>query len=347
MGTIVHLIWSFNIGGAETMLMNLVNEQVSLGANVKLVIINNNYDQKLLNNINKKVEIFLLNRKPGSKSPIPIIKLNLLLLRIKPMVVHCHVGSIIDYIAKPLHKKTVLTMHTTGVVTPKKSLCKYSHIYAISDAVKDILWQRFNIHSTTIMNGVVFDKIICKHTNNNSNKYRIVQIGRLVDNIKGQSVLLQAVSLLPTNVDVKVDIVGDGPDMKTLRTLCRDLGIESKIDFLGARHQEYIQNNLHNYDMLIQPSYIEGFGLTIVEAMAAKVPVIVSDIDGTSEVVENGKYGTIFHVGDYRDLAEKIVFAINNIEQLNNKALETYYYAKEKFSLSNTAKEYIKYYKTI
>lgn len=341
---IVHLIWSFNIGGAETMLANIASEQARMGKQVSLIIINDSYDRELVESVNKKVNIKLLGRKPGSKSPLPIIRLNILLLLARPTVVHCHVASIINYLFKPLYKKTVLTMHTTGINHTHKTLSKYSKVFAISDSVRIVLKEKYNIDATTIMNGVVFNKIASAKHKPGGKAFKIVSIGRLVDNIKGHSTLIKAVGQISESTSICVDIIGDGPDMSTLCSLCQELQLEERVHLLGSKSQAYIQTHLCEYDLLVQPSFIEGFGLTIVEAMAAKVPVLVSDIDGTSEVVCNGKYGVCFKVGDHYDLAEKIIEIIDNIDQHKRMAEEAYEYAMERYSLTSTARKYINNY---
>lgn len=344
---IVHLIWSFNIGGAETLLANLANEQVQLGKHVALIIINDSYNSELVGSIDKKVNIKLIKRKPGSKSPFPIIWLNILLLFTRPTVIHCHVGSIINFLFKFFHKRTVLTMHTTCINYSHKTLSKYSKVFAISDSVKQALKAKVSINAKTIMNGVVFSKVANTGQITTFDNFKIVCIGRIVDNIKGHSTVIKAISQIPDNIGVNVDIIGDGPDMSLLLALCEELKLEKRVRFLGAKSQKYIQTNLCKYDLLIQPSFIEGFGLTIVEAMAAKVPVLVSNIDGTSEVIHHGKYGTCFKVGDHCHLATKIIEIINNIDHHRQVAVEAYEYAQEQYSLTHTARKYIENYTSV
>lgn len=65
-------------------------------------------------------------------------------------------------------------------------------------------------------------------------------------------------------------------------------------------------DHLCNYDLFVQPSIYEGFGLTVAEAMAARVPVLVSSGQGPEEVIGNGKCGYVFKNGDQTDCAAKI-----------------------------------------
>ena len=84
---IVHVIYCMGIGGAQTMLVDIMNEQCQKDE-VHLIIINNDYSDSLLKEIDKKVHIHKVDRPKGSKNPYYIIKLNILLLKINPNVIH-------------------------------------------------------------------------------------------------------------------------------------------------------------------------------------------------------------------------------------------------------------------
>ena len=98
--------------------------------------------------------------------------------------------------------------------------------------------------------------------------------------------------------------------------------------------------------MFVQPSIYEGFGLTVAEAMAAKIPVLVSENQGPLEIIDNGKYGYYFKNGDANDCADKI---INIIEQGVDKNLieAAYNRVEENYSVTQTAINYINEYKKI
>ena len=62
-----------------------------------------------------------------------------------------------------------------------------------------------------------------------------------------------------------------------------------------------------SYDLLVQPSRYEGFGLTVVEGMAAGVPVLVSDIEGPMEVIDKGRHGFAFRSEDFHDCGDRMM----------------------------------------
>ena len=149
--------------------------------------------------------------------------------------------------------------------------------------------------------------------------------------------------VLLRDTDISLDIIGDGELRNKLEEQIAENKLEGKVQLLGARNQEYIFSHLKEYDALLQPSIFEGFGLVAVEAMAAKIPVIASDIDGLAEVLDNGRYGICFPSGNISECAN----AINRLcEKPYNEARlnEIYDYAKSNFDVKKTAENYINEY---
>ena len=116
---------------------------------------------------------------------------------------------------------------------------------------------------------------------------------------------------------------------------------------MGAQSQDYIEKHLHEYDLFVQPSRREGFGLTVAEAMAAGVPVLVSSDQGPAEVIENGKYGWVFSNDDAKDLAEKIAFLSSHKEETLYKAMSAQEYVDKEYNVRTTALRYLKAYQDI
>ena len=113
---ITHIIYSFNTGGAETMLVDIINEQV-LKIDVNLVIINDSYNKELVQQIDNKIKVYFINRKEGSRNPFSVIKLNALLYCLNADIIHCHNHNIIPLFLSIFRRKAVLTLHRMGIPT--------------------------------------------------------------------------------------------------------------------------------------------------------------------------------------------------------------------------------------
>ena len=104
--------------------------------------------------------------------------------------------------------------------------------------------------------------------------------------------------------NVRLEIAGDGPERSALERECRLLGVMGSVDFLGW--QPDIQPWLSRWDVVIQPSLSEGFGLAALEAMAASTPVVATAVGGAPEVVDDGVTGWLVPPGDPAALGERI-----------------------------------------
>lgn len=125
-------------------------------------------------------------------------------------------------------------------------------------------------------------------------------IGRFVHE-KGFDVLIRALADLP---EVTALLVGDGPERGTLEQLARDEGVEDRVVFVGWKDDA--RRWLSAMDVFVVPSRIEGFGLGIVEAMLAGVPVVAAAVGGTGEVIIDEESGWLVPAEDPARLAAAI-----------------------------------------
>jgi len=117
---------------------------------------------------------------------------------------------------------------------------------------------------------------------------RIIMVARL-DNIKDHETLLRAYALL-SPPRWQLHFVGDGPERCKLEKLCRELGLNSSTIFRGL--QRNIPQLLGTSDVFaFSTSSLEGFGIALIEALSAGMPIIASDVPACREVLENGKAG--------------------------------------------------------
>jgi glycosyltransferase involved in cell wall biosynthesis len=126
----------------------------------------------------------------------------------------------------------------------------------------------------------------------------IVGVVARLDAMKGVDVLLRALADLP---GVTAVIVGDGPETAPLRALAHELGVADRAHFVGWSDQ--VRSWLAAMDVFVLPSLMEGFPLSICEAMLAGLPVVATDVGGTRELVTDGVTGLVVQPSDPGALA--------------------------------------------
>lgn len=131
----------------------------------------------------------------------------------------------------------------------------------------------------------------------------IGSVGRLVP-VKNYPLLLRAVRGLLANAVIIVALVGDGPERTALTAMAQALGLGERVRFLG--HRDNVFELLAAMDVFVLPSVSEGMSNTLLEAMAASVPVVASDVGGNPEIVRDGVDGLLFPTADEAALRERL-----------------------------------------
>lgn len=365
---VTHIFWSLGFGGIETMLVNIANKQVEAGANVSVIIINEFYEQSLVDSLDKRIKLVFLNRKKGAMMPWFIVRLNRVLGGIKPDVIHLHRSDLYKFIwCRRVKSKVCITLHALpkgsvkreGVVhilwrKIKKDPSLYCNVtdidcipqvFAISEVVQKTLRDNYGVESTVVCNGIVTSRFISRPETMPKGRLRIVMVSRLEHDKKGQDLLIRAAAALQGTVTV--DFIGIGSSMEYLKQLTAELHAEEYVRFLGKQTQNYVATHLADYDLFVQPSRWEGFGLTVAEAMAAGVPVLVSKGQGPAEVTQGDRYGWLFANGDADDLQRQIVFIKEHYGEAMTKAGEAKDFVRNTYDVSVTARSYLREYEKI
>lgn len=181
-------------------------------------------------------------------------------------------------------------------------------IVAISESVKRSLVTFFHVEPEKIIviyNGVDIARFALKKNKAyNESMTHFIYVGRLIKE-KGVQTTLKALAHLPDHYNWLFTIVGDGDYRQTLEDLVFKINIGSKVMFLGTRTD--IPRLLQNADVFIHmPEWEEGFGITIVEAMAAGLICICGDTGAVSEIINDGKDGLLVTKGNADELVKRI-----------------------------------------
>ncbi|MBN9246546.1 MAG: GT4 family glycosyltransferase PelF, partial [Hyphomicrobium sp.] len=170
-------------------------------------------------------------------------------------------------------------------------------------------------HSRALPNGIDIASLSTRAARSREKKEKgrtvIGMVARL-DLIKDHDTLLQALNLVCLQVpNCELWIVGDGAQRVTLEDLARSLGIADRVKFLGNRSD--VPELLGQMDVYaFSTTRAEGFGIALIEAMAAGVAIVASDVPACREVLGNGEAGIIVPPGDVTKLAEAIVELLQN-----------------------------------
>jgi N-acetyl-alpha-D-glucosaminyl L-malate synthase BshA len=140
-------------------------------------------------------------------------------------------------------------------------------------------------------------------------------------------------------------LVGDGPDRSSAEWLAHDLGIQSRVHFLGK--QERVSELLALADLFLMPSELESFGLAALEAMACKVPTIATRVGGVPELIDDGVTGLLYPVGDVEGMAAGALSLLNDPPRLKAMREAARQTAQKRFCANLVVPRYVRYYEQV
>lgn len=177
-------------------------------------------------------------------------------------------------------------------------------------------------------------------------KISLITIGNIVPN-KGINVILKALYIL-SDKNVRLEVIGDGVEKQKLQDEAVYYGLDDLVRFLDFIPHSKIEKKLRYTDIFILSSYKEGRPNVLLEAMAAGIPVIASDIEGVRELIENDVNGVLFEPGNSRELSLRIKQLRDDLNlryRLAKKARE--FIKKNNLLWSETGQKYSELYKDV
>lgn len=164
-----------------------------------------------------------------------------------------------------------------------------------------------------------------------------------IRNVKGYDLLVEAAGIICRNrPNVRIFQVGDGDLRESLADRCAELGIENQISFLGPTNN--VTEFLSALDIYVQPSRSEGLSNAIMEAMAAGIPVVATDVGGNRDLIRDKETGLLVTPEDYEDLAAGLERLIREPILRNKYALAASSYLLEEYQLLGMLDAYENYY---
>ena len=328
---IVHLTPNFYpaVGGIETYVCELAERQVKKGHSVSIVASDRLRNGKKLKKFDKmgKLNVYRVPFKLVMRYNFSSEALRLL-LDLNYDVLHIHsIGYFTDIIPVIKSKKNVkVVVSTHGGIFHTSHMNFFKKVY-FKSFTKNALKQADYVIATSEKDEKLFSKIchkdkietICPGVDwkelsklpGTKSKNTTLYVGRFSEN-KRLDKILHAISKVKDKIsDVKLLLVGeDWGEKNKLLMLVKKLKLDKNVSFISGVEDHYKYYSKANLFLL--SSQYEGFGMSVIEAMASGLPVIVNNIEVMHEIVKNGKNGYIVSFSDHKKVAELILKLLEN-----------------------------------
>ncbi|WP_337240684.1 glycosyltransferase [Proteus faecis] len=358
---VTFIITSLSLGGAETFICNLVDKLKLKGVDVSLIVLMGKNQIRPLDNIN----ITYLNIKKSNPITWFMAIRNILLefRNKKTDIIHANMFHAIilsrilipfipcKYLISSFHNNkeksafrmflyrltdklsTINTNVSQGAVndyllykvcSPKKLITMYNGIplenFKYSKKARDTLRKELNLHDNDIV---------------------IINVGRFTE-AKGQLELIHAFHKVhQKNNKIRLILLGDGEMKDRIANKIEQLQLKEKIFTPGFKKN--ISDFLSASDLFILSSQWEGFGLVLAEAMSCKLPIISTNVGGTTEVLQNN--GIYALSPSSSDLADSLEFFLTlSIDNVNKYIEGAYNHVIDNFDIDHIAVKWIAIY---
>ena len=285
------------------------------------------------NKLKNHIQIFPITNKIGKNILLSFL-LNFSIERLikeyslNKIHVHCGPGGL--FLLRKLDIPVVATCHHTywqqykyvnGQRWKKVFTLFEKRTYQISDKVicvsqdsKRILTEKYGINPSKIVvipNGVDTEKFYpiesVKEINN-----ALLYVGR-IDERKGVDFLVRSMPLVILKYpEIKLFIGGKGQLLPELKKYIIENGLHENIKFIGFIPEDELNEWYNKVKCVVVPSVFEGFGITVIEAMAAGTPVIGTNVDGIKSIIKNKENGYLVEYGNTDSLANVIINVLRN-----------------------------------
>lgn len=355
---VVHLISSLNIGGAETLLSNLIKYDNNQNIRFSIICL---YGEKecnldLLSTIKEnKVNIIFMNKRKGKLNCITLLyHILIAFINEKPDILHTHLyGSIfsilpayianIDIKVHTVHNLAKNEMNFTCRIMMFFAYHFFGYVpIAISKTVQESIANTYKMNISKVIyipNGYDNYKFKCIEKNDErvNDDLKLLSVGRLSSQ-KNHKLLISAFAKAKKEYpNISLTIIGDGELKDSLISFAKEINVLEDIHFLGFRLN--VEKYMQNSDIFVLSSNYEGFGIVIAEALATKLCVITTDSIGIRELIKNNETGLIVPLNDSNELAKAIVKACKKPELRKKLANMGHEFIKN-FSITKMIEKY-------
>jgi len=312
---IVHVIDSLSLGGAETLLKNTIALLPEFSHTIVCLETQKNTTKVIINN----ADIVSLNHRGWKSLPATVIKLRNIINKQKPLLVHSHLfyATFCARLATPSGVPLASTIHSLyskdafgknkKSIWAERFLLKERHaLIAVSKFVLDdyLSYVPFRGKRFVLHNFLPDDSFQLKLKPASLDGLKCIAVGNLKE-AKNYNYLLEIFSNLK-HTGISLDIYGEGAIKNQLQKTIDDNNLPVRL--LG--NTSNVKDLFKNYHLFVQASSHEGFGISVIEAMAAKLPVLISDIAVFREI--SSGHAHFFPLDSHLTAADIFMQHLNN-----------------------------------
>jgi glycosyltransferase involved in cell wall biosynthesis len=363
---VLQLISSGGYYGAENMLLNLAQSQKSIGCDPCLLLFYNVHQPnvELYERARSRGISVRMLRCEGRADLRAIREIREYIRTDQVDLIHTHgyKADLYGYLAARREAKPIVaTCHNwvggtaaLGIYNrlDRMALRKFNGVAAVSNAVaaqlRDARIAENKIH--TIANGIDIEKFCGAEPawfgSSPDAKQKTVGIVARLDLQKGFEYLLQAIAgLTSTHPDLRLVIVGEGPDQGAIQSMADRLNLIPRIVFAGQRGD--MANVYAGFHIFVLPSLNEGLPMTVLEAMASSRPVIASKVGAIPTVVRDGETGLLVDPKDVVGLRASLDRLLSDPALSSRLATQGHDWVRRHFTSDAMAENYLRMYESV
>lgn len=370
--SIVFLTGQLGLGGAEKQLYLFVKSLIKKGF-VITVIDFYPQQQGYWRGPIQDLGVTLLSYEFRSK-PKRVLELIKDLIRIKPQIVHSwnfftnpyanicgkiagvpiRIGSVRDhpnYWAKPVKLRLLFNMGLNGLIFNSQNAhlayeqnfaCFINQYHPKTYVIQNGIELPSTSKRRTLLKGLKYYGV---HFPDEESLLKIIGIGRLDIN-KNWSMLINACRELKTkNINFYTLIIGDGPERENLRKQLDQCHLSSRI-ILPGQIPDAAQY-LPLFDLLCSCSNSEGIPNVVMEAASHSIPVLATDVGGTSELIDHSTSGLLVKSNDFKEFTNNLIYLHENPELRKNLGMRGQQRMRENFSVEKMVDEFLHAYQEL
>ena len=297
--------------------------------------INSNIHREV-NYLNSTEEVIFYHKKGFLNKMMALYRVWKEIKNFQPHLIHAHVmgwtSTLAYFISNTNQTPFLISEHWSGYrkkgyaqlksvskILRKKSAKKANQICVVSNFLKEDMLKCGLKGNYTTLGNVVDGKALDIEKNKT---FSFVFAGDLVQETKNVKGILEAFSeVLKQHKEIKMDIIGDGKDLKNYKALSNRLKLNNHVSYHGNRNNEYVFKTLSQSHVLILNSYFETFSIICAEALLCGIPVISTKCGGPESYL-NDKTGILIDIDNKKQLTTAMESMINNYDQYEPKKLK-------------------------